>query len=155
MRGGVFVIVAVALLLAACGGSGSSRLSASEYRAQLAKIKQQSAQAQAQVAQGLHAKTVADLHKRLEAFAAASNRMGDEVAKLKAPSDAEAANAELAQGEHDTAAATRAAAAAVARLKTPRAALALLEHSLGNDKGAHELDSALAKLKTLGYTSGS
>jgi hypothetical protein len=102
MRGGVVIVVAVVLLLAGCGGS-SSRLSAGAYRAELAKIKQQSNSAQAQVAQGLQAKTVAELRQRLDAFAAASQRIGDEVAKLKAPKNAEAANAELAQGERETA----------------------------------------------------
>src|SRR5689334_11338110 len=115
MRGGVVVIVAVVLLLAACGG-GSSRLSASAYRAQLEKIRQQSNAAEQQVVLGLQAKTIAELRKRLDDFAAASQQIGDEVAKLKAPKNAEAANAELAQGEKDTAVATRAASAAVAKL---------------------------------------
>ena len=153
MRGGVVIVVAVVLLLAACGGS--SRLSAGAHRAQLAKVKQQSNSAQAQVAQGLQAKTVAELRQRLDTFAAASQRIGDEVAKLKAPKNAEAANAELAQGERDTAQATRAASAAIAKLKTPKAGLAYLQKSLGNAKGAHELGDAVTKLTTLGYTSRS
>ncbi|HEY3463365.1 MAG TPA: hypothetical protein VGK62_07975 [Gaiellaceae bacterium] len=153
MRGGVFVIVAVVLLVAACGGG--SRLSADAYRAQLTKIQQQSNDAQGEVAKGLQAKTVAELRRRLDAFAASSRHIGDEVAKLEAPKNAEAANAELAQGERDTAAATTAASAHVAKLKTPKAALAYLQKSLGNAKGAHELDDAVAKLKKLGYTSGS
>ena len=153
MRGGVFVVVAVALLLAACGGS--SRLSPDGYRAQLARIQRQTNVAQGEVAKGLQAKTVAELRRRLDAFAAASRHIGDEVAKLKAPANAEAANAELAQGERDTATATTAASAKVAKLKTPKAALAYLQKSLGNAKGAHELDDAVAKLKKLGYTSGS
>ena len=155
MRGVALCIAACAvLLLAACGG-GSSRLSADAYRSELAKVKQKSDSAQAAVAQGLQAKTIAELRQRLDAFAAASDRIGDEVAKLKAPKDAESANAELAQGERDTARATRAASAAIAKLKTPQAALAYLQHSLGNAKGAHELYDAVAKLKKLGYTSGS
>jgi hypothetical protein len=145
----------VGLLLAACGGGGNSGTSASEYRVQLKKVAAQSAQAQAQVAAGLHAKTVSALQKRLDAFAASSQRIGDEVAKLAVPTNAKAANAELAKGEDDTASATRAAAVAVGKLKTPKAALAYLQQSLGNEKGAQELDAGLAKLKKLGYTTGS
>ncbi|HJQ73700.1 MAG TPA: hypothetical protein VJ814_02350 [Gaiellaceae bacterium] len=157
---GVAILVGVVFLLAACGGSGSgtttsAHLSAAEYRAQLVKIQQQSNQAQAEVAQGLSAKTVAELRSRLDAFAASSQRISHEVANLAAPENATAANAELAKGEHDTATATRAAAAAVAKMKTVHAAVAYLQHQLGNAKGGHELDEAVTKLKQLGYTSGS
>ena len=154
MRGGVVFIAATVLLLAACGG-GSSRLSAGAYRTQLLKIKQQSNAAEGQVVKGLQAKSIPELRKRLDDFAAASQRIGDEVAKLKAPKNAEAANAELAQGEKDTATATRAASAAVAKLKTPQAAISYLQHSLANAKGSRELDDSITKLKQLGYTSGS
>jgi cytochrome c556 len=158
VRGGLVCIAAVAvLLLAACGGGGnsSSQLSPAAYRAQLAKIKQQSARAQAQVAQGLQAKRVAELRHRLVAFAASTQHIGDEVANLHPPKNAEAANTELARGLHDTARATRAASKQIASLHTPQAAISYLEHSLGNAKGAHEVDHALAKLKSLGYTTGS
>jgi len=154
MRGVVIVLGAV-FLLAACGGGSSSQASADTYRSQLAKIKQESDQAQAQVEKGLSAKTIAELRSKLDAFASASQRISDEVAKLDAPENAAAANAELAQGEHDTATATRAASTAIAKLKTAQAALAYLQSKLGNARGAHELDDAIAKLKKLGYTSGS
>jgi hypothetical protein len=157
---GVVIVLGAAFLLAGCGGSGgssssSSQLSADAYRAQLVKIKQQSNQAQADVAKGLSAKTIADLRSKLDAFASESQRISDEVASLDAPKNAEAANAELAKGEHDTATATQAASAAIAKLKTPHAALAYLQSQLGNAKGGHELDDAITKLKKLGYTSGS
>jgi hypothetical protein len=143
-----------AALLAGCGG-GSGRLSKSDYRAKLATLSREADRAQSDVEKGLRAKSVRELHARLIAFAAASRRLGDEAAKLKPPKDAEAANGELVRGEHDTAQATRAAAAAITKLRTPRAAIAYLQTSLGNAKGAHELDDALAKLKKLGYTKGS
>jgi hypothetical protein len=147
---------AAVLLLAACGGgSGGSRLSASQYRAQLTKIKQQAADAQSNVAQGLQARTVSELQSRLDVFAAATRRIGDEVAKLKAPENAEAANTELAQGLHETAHATHAASAAVAKLKSPQEAISYLQHSAANQKGAHDVNDALTKLKKLGYTTGS
>jgi hypothetical protein len=158
VRGAIVITAAAVLLLAACGGSGNSgdsRLSASAYRTQLAQIKQEAAAAQASVARGLQAKTLAELRGRLDAFADTTQRIGDEVAKLKAPANAETANTELADGLHETARATRDASKAVAALHTPREAISYLEHQPSNAKGARQVDEALATLKKLGYTTGS
>jgi hypothetical protein len=155
VRGGTLCIAALAvLLLAACGGGGS-RLSASEYRTQLAQIKQEAASAQASVAKGLQAKTLAELKGRLDAFADSTQRIGDKVSKLKPPQNAEAANTELAQGLQETARATRDASKQITGLHTPREAISYLEHSSLNEKGAQRVNHALARLKQLGYTSGS
>jgi hypothetical protein len=149
-------VLAASIALAGCGGGGGGgNLSRSEYRAKLAALSHEAAQAQATIQQGLTVKTVAGLHARLLAFAAASQRLGDEVAAIKAPENAQAANAELARGEHDSAKATRTAAAGIAKMKTTRQAIAYLQRSLGNAQGARELQDSLNKLKTLGYTSGS
>ena len=153
---GVFSGIALVFLVsvvAACGGSG--RLSASAYRAQLAKIGKQADKAQAQVEKGLRAKSVAEIRARLSAFASAEDRLGDAVSRLKPPKNAQAANTELARGGHDTASATRSAAAKLAKMKNVKEALSFLNSSLGNAKGAHELDHALSELKKLGYTKGS
>ena len=80
--------------------------------------------------------------------------MGDEVAALKPPRSAEAANALLARGEHDTASATIAVLPQLAKLKSVKAALSFLNKSHGNGKGGRELDQALAELKTIGFTKG-
>src|SRR5438477_6445815 len=98
-------LVLIGVLVAGCGGS--SRLSASAYRARLATIAKQADAVQTGVEKALNAKSVAELRKRLTLFAAAEDRLGDEVGKLKPPKNAEAANAELARGEHDIAAAVR------------------------------------------------
>jgi hypothetical protein len=143
------------IALAGCGGGGGGgggSLSKSEYRAKLQAIGHEAQQAQADVQKGLSADTVAELHTRLLAFAATSQHLGDEVAALKPPKAAEAANAELANGEHDSATALRAAAAATQNLKTPQAVIAYLQKNLSNAKGAHELNDALTKLKKMGYT---
>jgi hypothetical protein len=142
------------LLLAACGG-GDSRLSQSAYRAKLAQIKQEAASAQAGVAKGLQAKTLAELRGRLDAFAETTQRIGDEVGKLKPPENADAANTELADGLRETARATREASKQITSLHTPREAISYLEHSPLNKKGAKQVDEALARLKQLGYTTGS
>jgi hypothetical protein len=154
VRGGILCIAALAvLLLAACGGG--SRLSQSAYRTKLAQIRQEAASAQASVARGLQAKTLAELRGRLDAFADSTQRIGDEVAKLNPPENAEAANTELADGLHETARATHDASKAVAGLHTPREAISYLEQSPLNKKGARQVDEALARLQQLGYTSGS
>jgi hypothetical protein len=155
VRGRLLCIAALAvLLLAACGG-GDSRLSQSAYRTKLAQIRQEAASAQASVAKGLQAKTLAELRGRLDAFAESTDRIGDEVAKLKPPENADAANTELAGGLHETARATREASKQITSLHTPREAITYLEHSPLNEKGAHQVDEALTRLKQLGYTRGS
>ncbi len=143
----------VCALLAGCGGS--SRLSRSAYRARLATIGKEADKAQADVEKGLTARSLAGLQARLKAFATAEDRLGDEVSRLKPPKDAEAANAELARGEHDTAAAVRSALPKLATFTSPKAAIAFLSKGLAQPKGGHEVDHALAQLKKLGYTKGS
>jgi hypothetical protein len=150
----------VVLLLAACGSSGGSnsttqqqqRLTPALYRAQVAKIKREAAQAQSDVSQGLGAKNVSDLKQKIDDFASATQRIGDEVAALNPPQNAAAANAQLAQGLQDIAAGTRAASSKIANLKSVGAAIAYLEHSKGPAKGSREVSKALATLQKLGYT---
>jgi hypothetical protein len=150
----------VVLLLAACGSSGGSnsttqqqqRLTPALYRAQIAKIKREAAQAQSDVSQGLGAKNVSDLKQKIDEFAAATQRIGDEVAALNPPQNAAAANAQLAQGLQDIAAGTRGASSKIANLKSVGAAIAYLEHSNGPAKGSREVSKALATLQKLGYT---
>ena len=154
MRGVALCIAACAvLLLAACGGG--SRLSQDAYRTKLAQVKQEAASAQASVAKGLQAKTLAELRGRLDAFAESTQRIGDEVANFKPPQNAEAANTELADGLHETARATSDASKQITSLHTPREAISYLEHSPLNKKGARQVDEALSRLQQLGYTSGS
>jgi hypothetical protein len=146
-------LVFVGALLTGCGGS--SRLSASAYRARLATIAKEADKAQAGVEQGLRARSVAELKARLKAFAAAEDRLGNEVSRLKPPKNAASANAELARGEHDTAAAVRTALPKLAQFTSAKAAISFLSKGLAQPKGGHEVDQALAQLKKLGYTKGS
>ena len=149
----VMALTLVCALLAGCGGS--SRLSRSAYRARLATIAKEADRAQADVEKGLTATSLAGLRARLKAFATAEDRLGDEVSRLKPPKDAEAANAELARGEHETAAAVRSALPKLATFTSPKAAIAFLSKGLAQPKGGHEVDHALAQLEKLGYTKGS
>ena len=156
MRGGVLCIAAFAvLLLAACGGGSSSRLTAAQYRAKMTKIEAEAASAASNVALGLQAKSVAELRQRIDAFSATTQRIGDEVAKLKPPQNAEAANTQLAQGLHETARATHIQSGKIASLHTAQEAIAYLQSTAGNQQGADDVNKAFAKLRKLGYTSGS
>jgi hypothetical protein len=97
---------------------------------------------------------VADVQKALRKFAAAEDKLGNEVAAIKAPKDADAANAELAKGEHDDAAEIRHVIPKLSKFKSVQQAFAYLQQ-LGHTKGGAEEDKALATLKKLGYTTGS
>jgi hypothetical protein len=148
-------LCALALGVVGCGGGGGGRLSSSDYKAELAKISKQSDAAHAAIARSApKATTVAQVQAALRRFADAEDRLGDEVSRLKAPTNAEAANAELARGEHDDAAEIRALLPKLAGFKSVQQAFGYLQQ-LGSTKGGHEEDQAIAKLKKLGYTSGS
>jgi hypothetical protein len=149
----VTALALVCSLLAGCGGS--SRLSRSANRARLATLGKEANKVQADVEKAFEAKSVAEIEMRLKSFAAADDRLGDEVSRLRPPKDAEAANAELARGEHDTSASVRAVLPRVAKFSSPKAAIAFLNSTVGNAKGGHELDQALSQLRKLGYTTGS
>jgi hypothetical protein len=149
-------LLALTLLCTAAAACGSSnRLSATSYRAKLATIAKQADHAQSNVERALHAKAVAEIHTRLNAFAAADGKLGDEIAALRPPKDAEQANTALAQAEHDMADTVRALLPRVAQAKNATAALALLQHDTQAAKAGQELDTALGRLKKLGYTKGS
>ena len=140
--------VTMVLLASACGGSG--RISASDYRAHLQTIGRESNAAQHAVEKGFQATSVPQLVKVLSVFGAAEKRIGDEVAALKPPKDAEAANTELAQGQHDTASEVQAFLPKVKKMPSAKAAIAYLSKT-PTTKGGREVDEALAKLKKLGY----
>ena len=140
--------IVVLLLVSACGGS--SRLSASAYRAHLATVGKESDTAEHNVEKGFQATSVAKLAKVLTSFAAAEKGIGDEVAGLEAPKDAEAANSELANSLQDSASEADAIVPKIEKMPSAKAAIAFLQKS-PETKGGHELDDALVKLKKLGY----
>jgi uncharacterized protein YgbK (DUF1537 family) len=152
------VFCAVALGLVGCGGgsgSASDRLSAAAYKAKLATISKQADSAHGAVGSGARsAKTVAQVQTLLRHYGAAEARIGVEVSKLKAPQNAEAANAELARGERDDAAEIQALLPKLAKFKTVQQAFAYIQ-KLGQTKGGQEQDEAISKLRKLGYTTGS
>lgn len=156
----ILLFCVLALGLAGCGSSGASgsannRLSAAAYKAQLAKISKRSDAAHGAIERGApSAKTVAQVQTLLRHYGTAEARIGAEVSKLKAPKNAEAANAELARGERDDATEIQALLPKLAKFKTVQQAFAYLQ-KLGHTKGGQEQDEAISKLKKLGYTTGS
>ena len=153
---GTLLALCCALLAGCGGGGGRERLSTAAYRSRLAQISREANRSQAQVEKALQATTMAELRTRLRTFATAEQRLGDEVAALEPPKDAVAANARLARGEHELAAALRQALPRLARFKTTQAVVQFLNAGFaGAQKGARDLDGSLAELKRLGYTKGS
>lgn len=138
----------VVLLVSACGSSG--RLSASEYRAHLRTVAKESDAAQHAVEKGFRATSVPQLVKVLTVFGATQNRIGDEVAALKPPKDADGANTELATGLHDNGSEVKAVLPKLEKMPSAKAALAYLSKT-PTTKGGNEIDQALAQLKKLGY----
>ena len=147
----VGMLLAVALcVLAGCGGDG--RLSKDAYRAALAKVGKATKTAErASQRDGRSAKTVPDFVAVMRRFADSESKLGDEVAGLKPPADAEAANNELAKGEHDEAMEIRALLPKIEKFTTIQQVLAYLNR-FGQTQGIKEQDEALSKLQQLGYT---
>src|SRR6476646_11625492 len=121
------VAAAVMLLVLVSGCGGSSRLSASDYRAHLETIAKESDAAQHAVGKGFQATSVPQLVKVLGVFGAAEKRIGDEVAGFKPPKDAEPANTELVNAYHDTASEVQALIPKVQKMATAKAAITYLQ----------------------------
>jgi hypothetical protein len=144
----------LAFAIAGCGGGGSGRLTQAAYKNRLAEISSQVNASHASLGQAAaQATTIAQVQAALRRYAAREQRTSDEVAKLKPPANAEAANAELARGEHDDSAEILALLPKLVKFKTVREAFSYLQTV--SHAGGHEQDAALKKLKKLGYTSGS
>jgi hypothetical protein len=144
------------MLLSACGGSGgttsggSGRLSAAAYRVHLKTVAKQSDAAEHAVEKGFQSTSVPQLVTVLTTFEAADKRIGNEVAGLHAPANAESANAELAKGLQDNATELQALLPKIRKMTSAKAAVAYLTKSPPK-KGGQEEDTALAQLKKLGY----
>ncbi len=141
MRRLVLVPLFFGAFLSAAGCGGSGRLSKGEYRSKLKAL-------DAKVSKGEAAVT-------LTRFAEVDKQIGDEVGKLKPPKEADSANALLARGFRDLAAETKDVAAKLSSVKSPAAALALVQRAGANFQGAKELDQAVSELKKLGLSAGS
>ena len=146
----VWWTAAVVLVLPLSGCGGSSHPSAGAYRADLARVARESDAAQGKVGKGFQAASVAQLVNVLRSFAASEKHIGDQVAALKAPRNAQAANTELAKGMHDTAAEIHGFLPRIEKMPSAKAAIGFLQKT-PQTNGGREIDHALATLKRLGY----
>lgn len=156
---GVLIGALCALMLGAagCGSSGHAsgpQLTKAQYQAKLTQIGKEAGKAQSAISKAAEsAKSVSDVQAAVRRYADAGDHFASELEALNPPSDAAAANAALARGEHDNADETRAILGKLSAFKTAHAALAYLG-TLKPRKGGQEIDAALAKLRDLGYSTG-
>jgi hypothetical protein len=145
------MVIAAGAVIFVTGCGGSDRLSADAYRAKLHAINGEVSKAEGQAqATIVKARSVDEIVRALTQVAHAHDRIGDEVAALKPPKDAEAANEIYVRGSHDLADEIRGVLPRLSSLKSPRKAQAYLSR-LGNAKGGKELDRAVAEWKQKGY----
>lgn len=138
----------------ASGPAAQAHLTAALYRAKLRRIKGEVNKAQASIRSSFtQAKSVSDLHTALKGLAHEEIRLSQEVGKLRAPTNAKAANALLAKGFADTAKQIQGVLPQISSAKSPQAAIGILRHL--QSTGGTEIGRAVAQLKRLGYTSGS
>ena len=130
-------------------------LSAAAYKQALKDVAAQENRAQHAVQKAFHASTAAAVRHVLTAFAADQQRVSAELRATKPPADARSANAALAKAFADNAAATRAVVRQMSRATTAKAALHIIQTASGPQRSGHEIDTALARLRKLGYTAGS
>jgi hypothetical protein len=149
----VVALLGSCVLLTACG-SGGGRLSASQYRARLASISHREDKAHADLEKVMRSNSVVEIRSQLSKFAADQGADGNEVANLKPPKDAQAANALLARGLRDTSSELRALIARLSKVKAPKAALTLINKTQ-TTRGGAETDRALSELQKKGYTKAS
>ena len=164
----VLAVLAAGVLAAGCGGSSggtpegpsasasstTTTLTAEQYKQALQGVSQQADESQGVIQKILHAKTVAAVRTGLAAYARDHQALSDAVSKLHPPADAVAANQQLAKAFADTSAAIRGVLPDVAKAKSAKAALRLIQHAKAPQQAGQEIDAALTKLKTLGYVPG-
>jgi len=160
--------IAIAALgaLTGCSSSGSSpsastppispsQLTATAYRLQLHGVAVQQNQAQHDIQAALHAKTVAQLRAALSTFATDESSAASRLEGLVPPADATGANAELAKAFNDNAAAIQSLVAELAHAKSVKQAMKTIQNDTAAQRVGAEIDTALKKLRQLGYTHGS
>jgi pyruvate-formate lyase-activating enzyme len=149
----------VAFAVAGCGGGSgggsTTQLSKAQYKAKLAAISKEVDSAHGDLSRGAKkAVTVSDVQSVLNRYAASEQRIGDELSNLNPPANATAANTLLGRGFHDDSAEIKTLVPKLAKLKSAAEAFAFLQ-SIPHTKGGNEQDTAVQKLRKLGYTTGS
>jgi hypothetical protein len=143
-----------AAFVAGCGSGGTTTtLSKSDYDAQLSVENQKVGQGTQTLRLTLESpsRTPAEVASALEGFADVLQGVGDDVAALEPPANAQSANELLAKGFHDEATDTRQLADKASAAKSGSEAMALLNHA-GTSAGGKEVDQAVKQLHALGYS---
>ena len=144
-----------AAIVVGCGGGGgtTTALSKSEYDAQLSAENQKVGQGTQTLRLALESpsRTAAEVASGLESFADVLQGVGNDVAALEPPANAQSANQLLAKGFHDEATDTRQLADKASAAKSGPEAMALLNNA-GTSAGGKEVDRAVKHLHALGYS---
>jgi hypothetical protein len=141
-------------IVAGCGSGGTTTtLSKSDYDAQLSAENQKVGQGTQALRLTLEppSRTPAEVASALESFANILQGVGDDVAALEPPANAQSANQLLAKGFRDEATDTRQLADKASAAKSGSEAMALLNHA-GTSAGGKEVDRAVKQLHALGYS---
>ena len=130
-------------------------MSAAAYRNALHQVATEESTAQHRVQRAFHARTADQVRSALTAFAADQRRVAQQLTALTPPSNAATANAQLARAFNDNATALESLLTKLRGAKTAKQALRVVQNDRQAQQVGGEIDSALNKLKRLGYTSGS
>jgi cell pole-organizing protein PopZ len=151
------LVVAFGATFAGCGGGKSDDEKAQvvrNYTTSITVLGTRENKVRLEAQKVLKAKTLAEVKASVTKFAQAEQQLGDAVARLKPPKDAEAANERLAKGAHDLAAELRSLLAELGTGANPRDAVALVVRRLATAKGTREIDAALSDLRDRSYAQG-
>ncbi len=166
MRRAILVPLVAALCfgVGACGSGGgagststspSPPLSAKAYTAFLSRLSKLETQIQAAAQKELGSKSLSDISAALSKYADEQQGVGERVSNVAPPANAKAANAALAKGFTDSAAAIHALVPQISSAGSVDAAQKLLTTDKDALQAGSELDTALMQLKKLGYLKGS
>jgi hypothetical protein len=137
------------------GSASSQPLSRAAYKKLLSQIASEENRAQKTVQSALSASSVSDLRKGLLTFAADQDRVAHRLSSVTPPADAQSANTALANAFAANATATRQVAGKLGSVHSMSLAKKMINAATAARQSGQAIDSALAKLKRLGYTKGS
>jgi hypothetical protein len=137
------------------GQATGSALTPAAYRQALQRIAREENRAQHHVAQAFHARTVAQIRAALTLFAGDQRHAAHRLTAFTPPANAVAANSHLARAFNDNATAIATLLTKLANAKNVKNATAIIQSDQAAQQVGREIDTALAKLKRLGYTTGS
>jgi hypothetical protein len=147
------------IALAGCGssdnGTTTQAMTAHQYSQFLQSLSTREDQAHKTLDQALQAKSLDQIQQGVSAFATDQSGAANQVSSVTPPANARSANGQLEKAFKDIAVAIQAVLPQIASAGSPQAALTVVQKAEGPQQAGHELDSALSRLRKLGYTRGS